>query len=114
MPLDALASLQSERRRLDEEELRLLAEARRAGLSWAAIAPALGVASRQAAEQRYLRLLSGDPRPARELRKQEASQGLSALREAVTHTRTCEELAAELDRFESRAASESRLAEAAA
>jgi nifR3 family TIM-barrel protein len=40
--------------------------------------------------------------------------GAPALREAVTRTRTCEELAAELDRFESRAASESRFAEAAA
>jgi hypothetical protein len=33
----------------------LVAAARRAGVSWQALAPALGVASRQAAERRYLR-----------------------------------------------------------
>jgi tRNA-dihydrouridine synthase len=40
--------------------------------------------------------------------------GAAGLREAVTRTRTCEELAAELARFESSSASESRFAEAAA
>lgn len=37
-------------------EAPLIAEARAAGVSWARLAPALGVTSRQAAERRYLRL----------------------------------------------------------
>ena len=37
----------------------LIAAARTAGVSWQALAPALGVASRQAAERRYLRSTAG-------------------------------------------------------
>jgi len=40
---------------LDSWEPRLIAAARERGASWADLAPALGVASRQAAERRYLR-----------------------------------------------------------
>ncbi|MET9272141.1 hypothetical protein [Kribbella sp. NPDC003557] len=42
--------------RLAAWEPLLIGAARARGVSWAAIAPALGVASRQAAERRYLRL----------------------------------------------------------
>lgn len=51
--LDALSRL---RARLDQWEPMLIDSARALGLTWAQIAPALGVASRQAAERRYLRL----------------------------------------------------------
>ena len=54
--LGALASLRRVRDEIAEWEPRLIAAARAAGVSWAQIAPALGVASRQAAERRYLRL----------------------------------------------------------
>jgi hypothetical protein len=54
--LAALAALRALRARLDSWEPQLIAAARRAGASWAQLAPVLGVASRQAAERRYLRL----------------------------------------------------------
>lgn len=54
--LEALAALHRLRARLDVWEPRLIALAREAGVSWAQLAPVLGVASRQAAERRYLRL----------------------------------------------------------
>jgi len=54
--LAALATLRAVRERLAEWEPELIAEARNRGISWAALAPALGVASRQAAERRFLRL----------------------------------------------------------
>jgi hypothetical protein len=54
--LAALAALRSVREQLGEWEPELIAVARTGGLSWAALAPALGVASRQAAERRFLRL----------------------------------------------------------
>jgi hypothetical protein len=54
--LAALAAVRQLRERLDEWEPRLIAAARAAGASWAQLAPALGVASRQAAERRFLRL----------------------------------------------------------
>lgn len=56
---DALTSLRgipAERARLDEAELDLIDRARRSGATWADIAAVLGLASRQAAEQRRLRL----------------------------------------------------------
>lgn len=59
--LTGLARLQRVRERLDAWEPRLIAAARRAGASWAELAPALGVASRQAAERRYLRLRTAGP-----------------------------------------------------
>lgn len=54
--LTALAGLRTLRAELAAWEPELIAAAREAGASWVALAPALGVASRQAAERRYLRL----------------------------------------------------------
>ncbi|MGW4057826.1 HSP18 transcriptional regulator [Amycolatopsis sp. NPDC004747] len=54
--LDALSGLRLLREELASWEPELIAAARAAGASWVALAPALGVASRQAAERRYLRL----------------------------------------------------------
>ncbi|MEU6149261.1 hypothetical protein ABZ816_04605 [Actinosynnema sp. NPDC047251] len=56
---DVLAALELLRRlkaELTGWEPRLIEAARAGGTSWARLAPALGVASRQAAERRYLRL----------------------------------------------------------
>jgi hypothetical protein len=54
--LEALNCLRGLRDRLNEWEPQLIEAARAAGVSWAQLAPALGVTSRQAAERRYLRL----------------------------------------------------------
>ncbi|MEU4192375.1 hypothetical protein AB0E69_10770 [Kribbella sp. NPDC026611] len=54
--LVALGALSRVRRSLDHWEPVLIDAARAHGLTWAQIAPALGVGSRQAAERRYLRL----------------------------------------------------------
>jgi hypothetical protein len=57
--LDALETLHRLREQLAAWEPVLIETAREAGASWAQIAPALGVTSRQAAERRYLRLSPG-------------------------------------------------------
>lgn len=54
--LAALAELRVVQNQLAAWEPLLIGAARDRGASWAAIAPVLGVASRQAAERRYLRL----------------------------------------------------------
>jgi len=54
--LSALVLLRHLREELTGWEPRLIAAARQRGVSWAQLAPALGVTSRQAAERRYLRL----------------------------------------------------------
>ncbi|OLR92731.1 hypothetical protein BJP25_20655 [Actinokineospora bangkokensis] len=54
--LSALAQLRELREEMAGWEPELIQAARAAGASWAALAPALGVASRQAAERRFLRL----------------------------------------------------------
>jgi len=54
--LDALVLLRWMETQLTAIEPALITAARQAGLSWQALAPALGVASRQAAERRFLRL----------------------------------------------------------
>ena len=54
--LAALAMLRRLREDIVEWEPRLITAAREHGVSWASLAPALGVTSRQAAERRYLRL----------------------------------------------------------
>lgn len=54
--LAALTVLRNLRTELTNWEPDLIAAARRVGVSWAELAPALGVTSRQAAERRYLRL----------------------------------------------------------
>lgn len=59
--LDALVVLHWLQRELAGMEPALIAAARRAGASWQSLAPALGVASRQAAERRYLRLAPAAP-----------------------------------------------------
>ena len=72
--LEALVRLRGLRERLAEWEPQLIEAARDAGVSWAQLAPALGVASRQAAERRYLRLNpnASDPGLNREQRIQAA------------------------------------------
>jgi hypothetical protein len=55
--LAALRHLHGLRAAIDELEPQLIAAARDAGASWQNLAPVLGVASRQAAERRYLRLI---------------------------------------------------------
>ncbi|GAA2687034.1 MULTISPECIES: hypothetical protein [Actinosynnema] len=59
--LDALVSLRELREELAQWEPELIAAARDAGISWAELALALGLASRQAAERRYLRLREAGP-----------------------------------------------------
>jgi hypothetical protein len=54
--LEALTALRELRDELAGWEPALIAAARVAGVSWADLAPALGVGSRQAAERRFLRL----------------------------------------------------------
>jgi hypothetical protein len=54
--LAALASLRRLREELASWEPQLITAARRRGVSWASLASAIGVTSRQAAERRYLRL----------------------------------------------------------
>jgi hypothetical protein len=54
--LYALTALRVLRDEISGWEPELITAARENGTSWAALAPALGVASRQAAERRYLRL----------------------------------------------------------
>ncbi|NBE79877.1 hypothetical protein [Micromonospora rubida] len=51
-----LAGVTADRARLDERELELIDRARHAGATWVQIAAALGLGSRQAAEQRRQRL----------------------------------------------------------
>ncbi|WNV87832.1 hypothetical protein [Umezawaea sp. Da 62-37] len=58
--LAAIALLRELRAELADWEPRLITAARELGTSWADLAPALGVASRQAAERRYLRLRGSD------------------------------------------------------
>lgn len=66
--LAALVVLRTLRAQLGELEPQLIASARALGLSWASLAPALGVASRQAAERRYLRLRPDADHPTGEAR----------------------------------------------
>ncbi len=66
--LAVLGELRGLRHELDQHERVLIAAARTRRQSWSTIATALQLESRQAAEQRYLRLSGGgsrDPRPVR-------------------------------------------------
>ncbi|NYH42697.1 hypothetical protein HNR22_002424 [Micromonospora jinlongensis] len=56
--LGRLAEVRAARARLDEQELDLIDRARHDGATWAQIATALGLGSRQAAEQRRQRLVA--------------------------------------------------------
>ncbi len=58
--LDAIALICGVRQMLDEREGTLLAEARRRGITFQELASALGLRSRQAAEQRVLKLAMGN------------------------------------------------------
>ncbi|HKN98460.1 MAG TPA: HSP18 transcriptional regulator [Pseudonocardiaceae bacterium] len=58
--VDALTVLRHLRQELADWEPELITAARERKVSWAALAPALGVTSRQAAERRYLRLRPSD------------------------------------------------------
>jgi hypothetical protein len=72
--LAALASLPAVRRDLDRVERELIGLARDLGAAWPAIAQALGLGSRQAAEQRWLRLCgdaSRDPVRVRAARREQ-------------------------------------------
>jgi hypothetical protein len=74
--LAALRLLDRVRATLDDAERRLIETARDRGASWTRISAALGLASRQAAEQRWLRLCgdSGrDPGPIRTTRRRQHS-----------------------------------------
>lgn len=73
--LSALGELHRLREQLARLEPRLIAAARKLGVSWAVLADVLGVASRQAAERRYLRL-----RPS-ESSKATADQRVQAIRD---------------------------------
>ncbi|MCZ7436908.1 hypothetical protein O7598_10930 [Micromonospora sp. WMMC241] len=53
-----LAEIGAARARLDDRELELIDRARHDGVTWAQIADALGLSSRQAAEQRRQRLVA--------------------------------------------------------
>ncbi|MFG1673804.1 hypothetical protein [Micromonospora sp. NPDC049282] len=56
--LTGLAGIATARARLDDRELELIDRARHDGATWAQIADALGLSSRQAAEQRRQRLVA--------------------------------------------------------
>lgn len=80
--LARLADVRAARTRLDEHELEIIDRARHEGATWAQIATALGLGSRQAAEQRRQRLVA-----ARWSRRQQLDLGvapqIAALRAAV-------------------------------
>ncbi|WP_433302586.1 hypothetical protein ACQP2F_09545 [Actinoplanes sp. CA-030573] len=80
--LNELRTISAERTRLDARELELIDEARRAGATWVEIAAALGLSSRQAAEQRRLRLASA-VRPVRSDLDRPYGERATALREAA-------------------------------
>lgn len=72
--LAALALTPRLRSDLDRAERRLIDTAREQGASWQDIAAALGLRSRQAAEQRWLRLAGASGRDAAEARKDRVRQ----------------------------------------
>ncbi|GAA2667443.1 hypothetical protein [Actinoplanes palleronii] len=81
-----LREIQARRAQLDADELALIDRARRAGSTWPAIAAALGLSSRQAAEQRRHRLAQAaerDSRPQRAELDQGYGETLAALRKSA-------------------------------
>jgi hypothetical protein len=79
--MEELREIVAARARLDDRELDLIDRARRQGATWAQIATALGLSSRQAAEQRRGRLAAA----ARARRhQQDLRYGLHSLRTEVT------------------------------
>lgn len=85
--LSALGELHRLREQLARLEPRLIAAARKLGVSWAVLADVLGVASRQAAERRYLRL-----RPS-ESGKATADERVQAIRDRRAADRAVDEWA---------------------
>ncbi len=88
--LSDLRDIRARRARLDAEELALIDRARRDGATWPAIASALGLTSRQAAEQRRHRLAEAAERDSRPMRaKIDRAYGASTarLREAALDLR---------------------------
>jgi len=81
--LSALRAIPAERARLDARELTLIDQARREGATWAEVAEALSLGSRQAAEQRRLRLTAAVHPVAPELDRGLGAE-VSALRAAAT------------------------------
>ncbi|MEV4704834.1 hypothetical protein [Actinoplanes sp. NPDC049316] len=81
--LDQLAEIGPARARLDERELELIDRARQGGATWTQIAAALGLASRQAAEQRRQRLLAA-ARARRTDQDLRYAHSIVVLREAVS------------------------------
>jgi hypothetical protein len=90
--LEALPSIAGLRERLDRCEVMLIESARASGASWTRVAEALGLGSRQAAEQRCLRLSGQSTRDtdaARTARRGQRSvdavygTGIASLRSAV-------------------------------
>ena len=91
--LAELARLRTVRQDLDRAERELIEEAREQGVGWARIAESLGLATRQAAEQRLLRLSAGtsrDPSHGRVLRQEQRivdekfGPALAAIRKAAS------------------------------
>jgi hypothetical protein len=80
--LNELRAIPAARARLDARELDLIDRARRGGATWSQIADALGMASRQAAEQRRLRL-AASVRPVRAELDEGYGAGLADLRAAA-------------------------------
>ena len=90
--LIALSNLKGVRVDLDRIERELISAAREHSIGWPELADALGLGSRQAAEQRWLRLkgvATRDPAPARRLRREQrivdegAGEELAELRRAA-------------------------------
>ncbi|MEU0786096.1 type III effector protein [Streptomyces sp. NPDC006173] len=85
--LDALVHLRELREQLAGWEPGLIEAARAAGSSWADLAQPLGVASRQAAERRYLRVRPGTPGTTGEQRVQATRNSRAADRTITTWAR---------------------------
>ncbi|WP_229074807.1 hypothetical protein [Actinoplanes sp. DH11] len=78
-----LAEIRAARALLDEQELDLIDRARHAGATWARIAAAVGLGSRQAAEQRRQRLAAAAQARCRDV-DLEQGPGVAAARTAMT------------------------------
>lgn len=100
--LTALTRLREVQAELTAAEPALIAAARAAGVSWQALAPVLGVASRQAAERRYLRATAdagqpGDTRDDRVRAERDRRAGhRAAARWANDHTADLRRLAGQI------------------
>jgi hypothetical protein len=97
----ALRLIPTLREELDGVERAVIDAARRSGVSWTEIASALGLRSRQAAEQRRLRLGAGagrDAAEARQRRRRQRSVDRVAGERAVALRAAVEDLVTVLDR----------------